>query len=188
MNTDYRHNLKNVSLLRTEMAGAAFMITLGSLLHFVFDWCGGWMPIALIAAVNESIWEHLKLVFWPGVLWAAIMPVGADLARRDVFAAKGISLLVSAVLIVLIFSAYTAILGGNLLVLDIGTFVFSILMGQLFSAWLVARDDGWRRGLFLPGLVLFGLQLAAYSLLTYFPPDHWLFVEAHSGLTGIVAR
>ncbi|MDQ2091364.1 DUF6512 family protein [Marimonas arenosa] len=185
MNIGLDRMAHNKTLLRVELIGAVFMIALGSLLHFVFDWFGGWTPLALIAAVNESIWEHLKLAFWPGVLWATIMPLRTGLCRLDVFSAKGVSLLVSAVLIVLIFTSYTAILGENRLLLDIGTFVLAILAGQLFSAWLLVLDTDWRRRLFLPGLVLLALQLVTYSLFTYFPPDHWLFVEARSGLRGI---
>ena len=161
------------------------MIALGSSLHFVFDWSGGCTALALVAAVNESIWEHLKLAFWPGVLWGAVMPVRSGFRRIEIFAVKGVSLLIAAGLIVLVFTSYTAILGKNLLMFDIGTFVFAILVGQLLSAWLLAQGNGWRRWLFMPGLVLLVMQLTAYSLFTYFPPDHWLFIETHSGLRGI---
>lgn len=172
-------------LVRIELAGAVVMIVLGSALHFVFDLFGGWRPLALFAAVNESIWEHLKLAFWPGVLWAAVMPLPEGLARREVFAAKGVSLLVTAVLIVAIFKGYTVILGRNLLVLDISTFALAIVAGQLLSAALLAARGRWRRALLGPGPGLLALQLAAYCLFTYVPPDHWLFIEAGSGNRGI---
>jgi len=35
------------------------------------------------------------------------------------------------------------------------------------------------------GLALLAVQLAAYCVFTYFPPDHWLFIEVRSGLRGI---
>ena len=54
------------AIVSWELASAAFMVLAGSGLHFAFDWSAGWPPLALIAAVNESIWEHLKLAFWPG--------------------------------------------------------------------------------------------------------------------------
>lgn len=172
-------------LARLELAGAVVMIVLGSALHFVFDLAGGWRPLALFAAVNESIWEHLKLAFWPGVLWAAIMPLPASVARRDVFAAKGVSLLVTATLIVAIFNGYTAILGRNLLVLDISTFALAVVTGQVLSAALLTARGRWRRALLGPGQGLLALQLAAYCLFTFFPPDHWLFIETGSGNRGI---
>ncbi len=54
-------------IYRWEMAGAAFVIIAGSALHFVFEWSGGFRPVAWLAAVNESTWEHFKLGFWPAL-------------------------------------------------------------------------------------------------------------------------
>ena len=170
---------------RTELIGAVLMVALGSTLHFAFDWAGGWRPLALVAAVNESIWEHLKLAFWPGLLWGAVMPLPPGRGRADALAAEGVGLLAAAGLIVGIFTSYTAILGRNLLALDIATFVLAILAGQMLTAWLLTRGPGRRRAMLGPGLVLLALQFGAYSLFTFFPPDHWLFVETRSGLRGL---
>ena len=89
-------------IFRVELIGAAFMIAAGSVLHFAFDWLGGWYPLALVAAVNESIWEHLKLAFWPGVAWGVLIRPPEEFSRLDVLAAKGFSLLATAALIVVI--------------------------------------------------------------------------------------
>ncbi len=167
-----------------EAVGAVFMVTVGSALHFAFDWAGGWQPLALVAAVNESIWEHLKLAFWPGVLWAALVPPPGGHGRARALAVKGMSLPMAAGLIVVIFTSYTAILGDNLLLLDIGTFVFAVFAGQAVSAWLLVRLPD-RRATVPLGLVLLGSQLAVYGLFTYFPPDHWLFIETRTGVRGI---
>lgn len=164
------------------------MILLGSAMHFAFSWLGELTPVALVAAVNESIWEHLKLAFWPGVFWACIMPLPAHLNRWDVLSAKGVSLAITAMLIVTIFTSYTAILGRNLLALDIGTFVVAICIGQLISALLLVNRGSQRRLIFVVGGVLLALQVAAFCLFTFFPPDHWLFIENRTGIRGIPAR
>lgn len=171
-------------LIRLELIGAAFMIALGSALHFLFGWSGNWPPVALIAAVNESIWEHLKIAFWPGVVWALLAPYPKAIRGWPLFAAKGVGLMVCATTIVLVFQSYTTILGKNLLALDIGTFAFSILVGQLISAWLLARQPR-----LLPlGIPVLVLLFLAFSLLTYAPPDHWLFTDARTGTQGIPVR
>ena len=36
----------------------------GCVLHFLYDWFPG-AATALVSPVNESLWEHVKLVFWP---------------------------------------------------------------------------------------------------------------------------
>lgn len=178
---------RNWSVVHFELAGAAFMVAAGSALHFAFDWAGGWPPLAVFAAVNESVWEHLKLAFWPGAFWAMFAPAPAGLSRSGIVAAKALTMPATAGLIIVIFTSYTAVLGRNLLPLDIGTFVLAILIGQALSAVLLTRRAPSGRGARRAGLALFGIQLAAYGLLTFFPPDHWLFIETRSGVRGLPA-
>ena len=45
---------------------------LGVLLHFLFDWFPN--PVtALFSPVRESIWEHVKLIYFPLLAAAAYM-------------------------------------------------------------------------------------------------------------------
>jgi hypothetical protein len=67
--------MTNKAALRWELVGIAAIFLTGSALHSVFDWTGHWRPIAWFAAVNESVWEHFKLAFWPGVLTVLILSV-----------------------------------------------------------------------------------------------------------------
>jgi hypothetical protein len=172
------------AILRRESLGALMIAAAGSALHFAFDWTGGWRPIALVAAVNESIWEHLKLAFWPGLAWAALVPCPGGAALRSRLAVRGFTLLLTAMLIVAVFTSYTAVLERNLLPLDIGTFVVAIVAGQMAAARLLAGGTP-SRGFVVTGLALLALQLAAYGLFTFHPPDHWLFVEERTGLRGL---
>ena len=56
-----------------QMTGFIFTGVVGTLLHFFFDWTGKNVIVALFSAVNESIWEHLKLLFYPTVIPKACM-------------------------------------------------------------------------------------------------------------------
>src|SRR5690606_4783951 len=49
------------------------LIVLGSLLHFLYDWTGGQRWAAVMGAVNESYWEHIKIAIWPVVLLQATL-------------------------------------------------------------------------------------------------------------------
>lgn len=42
-----------------------FISILGVLLHFTYEWSGDNPAVGLFSAVNESTWEHLKLIFFP---------------------------------------------------------------------------------------------------------------------------
>ena len=48
-----------------ELAGLFLTLIFGNLLHFVYDWSGQNSVVAAFAAVNESTWEHMKLLFFP---------------------------------------------------------------------------------------------------------------------------
>lgn len=172
-------------IIRIEAIGALGIVLLGSAMHFTFDLFGQWRPLAIFAAVNESIWEHLKLAFWPGLALAFTMTTSPEMTRRDVLSAKGISLAFTAAMIVGVFTAYTAILGRNLLVLDIGTFIVSVFVGQGISAFLLASQSTRFTIIGGLGVLLLMGQVVVFSTLTFFPPDHWLFIEAHTGFMGI---
>ena len=47
-------------------------LVLGTLLHFTYEWSGEDKIVAIYSAVNESTWEHLKLVFYPMTIMAII--------------------------------------------------------------------------------------------------------------------
>ena len=52
-----------------ETAGLFAVLIAGNLLHFAYGWSGGSPAAAMIAAVNESTWEHMKLLAMPWLLW-----------------------------------------------------------------------------------------------------------------------
>ena len=59
-------------LFRWEAAGFLFAATAGTLLHFVYDWSGGIPLVAAFSAVNESTWEHMKILFFPVFLFSVV--------------------------------------------------------------------------------------------------------------------
>ncbi len=179
-----RMTVGNKGIFWFELAGSVFIILAGSALHFAFEWSGNWLPLAVFAAVNESIWEHLKIAFWPGIAWGILTILLLQQSWRRVIAVKGIGLLLTAVLIVVIFEAYTHILGTNLLAFDIATFAFAVIAGQLLSARLLASPS-LPRPLVQTGLALAAMQMALYATLSYFPPPLWLFVDGSTGQAGL---
>ncbi len=60
------------SLFSWQMAGFIFTGILGVLLHFLFDWTGGMIVVAPFSAVNESIFEHMKLLLFPMFFFALV--------------------------------------------------------------------------------------------------------------------
>ena len=46
-----------------ELAGIVFTVIIGTMLHFTFELSGNQPVVGVFSAVNESVWEHLKLGF-----------------------------------------------------------------------------------------------------------------------------
>jgi hypothetical protein len=174
----------NRSIGRWDLLGIPFIVAIGSALHFIFAWSGYRPPVALIAAVNESVWEHLKLAFWPGLFWALVEKRYLGLNAWRFWAAKGLSLLIAPLLIILIFYGYTSLIGTNLLAIDIATFVIAVTFSQLASAWLL-QSQTFGSTLQRTGIVLLACQLAAFSTFTFLPPPLPLFEDSRNGTRGI---
>lgn len=171
--------------MRWELGGIAFIVVLGSLLHFAFEWSGGAIPVASIAAVNESVWEHLKLGFWPALVYAALEYSRFGKSANNFHFAKTIGIYLIPITIVVLFYAYTAILGHDLLIADIAIFVVAVVVGQLVSyRLLTASPLPARLNRFAPiALAVLGIL---FVLFTFYPPQVPLFRDPISGGYGIV--
>lgn len=170
--------------LAWTIAGTFFIILFGSFLHFAFEFSGGSSPLALIAAVNESTWEHLKLAFWPAAIFSLLELKHLSKSVNNFALAKVVSFYVMPIAIIVLFYGYTLIVEDNLIA-DILTFMISVVVGQIISYKLLTAKkfpESWRRYT-LVALVVIVLM---FSLLTYFAPKFFLFQDPVSGGYGII--
>lgn len=148
----------------------AAALAAGVLLHFLYDWLPG-RGTAVFAPVNESLWEHVKIVFWP-LSAAAVCLAGRDGARR----AAG---LMSAVLVSLAMGAaayvYHILLGGSALAADLALYAAAMLAGFLLRRPL--RRLGQRGGGRIAAWALAAGLAAALAWWSFFPPDGVLFQD-----------
>lgn len=150
----------------------AFIVLAGSLLHFVWEWSGESSLVALVGAVNESTWEHLKLAFWPALILSAIQ-WPTDRWAPGILPAAATRCILPSVLIVLMFYGYTALLGHHALLADLTIFVIAIAAGEWAGERLRPRvPDPILNPI---SAVLLLLAVVAFSTFTYYPPDIFLF-------------
>ena len=55
-----------------QLFGFAVTSLVGTILHFLYDLTGGSVLVSPFSGVNESTWEHMKLLFWPMFIYAVI--------------------------------------------------------------------------------------------------------------------
>ena len=63
---------ERTKIKKTQIIVAILIIIIGTLLHFTYEWSGENNFVASFSAVNESTWEHLKLVFFPMLILGII--------------------------------------------------------------------------------------------------------------------
>jgi len=167
-----------------ELIGIAVIAGVGAVMHFAFEWSGELRLVAVFAAVNESVWEHLKMTYWPALLYAALSYRKLKGASDNFTIAKAAGIYVMPAAIVGLFYAYTAITGSESLIADIAVFVVAIALGQLASYRILAMPRLSRRLYILAivGIVALGV---IYALFTFYPPQAQIFMESATGTYGI---
>ena len=87
---------------------AAFFVIniLAGTLHFAFELSNFSEPVAVFASVNESVFEHLKLYFWPGLAFALVQHAYVKGTVNNYWWGKGLALLVTPVVVIVAFYFY----------------------------------------------------------------------------------
>lgn len=170
--------------LRWEMAGIAVIWVVGGALHFVFEWAHCWPPVGAVAPVNESVWEHFKLGFWPGLLYAAIEYAFFGRTVRGFWVGKALGLFSMPVIVGAGYYGYTAVLGEGLLAVDISLFLVAVALGQWFSYLVMVRRPvvRWARTC---ALIVLAAMAAAFAVFSYLPPQTPLFEDSRTNQAGI---
>jgi hypothetical protein len=177
--------MERKTVLKWEMFGILFISVVGSFLHFTFELSGFWRPLAVISAVNESVWEHLKIGFWPAFIWGVIEFFIFGRKVKNFFFAKAVTFLLIPLIIVTLFYSYTYVTGTELLAVDIAIFFAAIAVAQIagYKIMLIRRSF---LSLKILGVTIILICIVSFSLFSYFPPRYQLFKDAVTGGYGII--
>lgn len=171
------------SIVYWQMAGFVFTAVAGTLLHFLFDWTGGNLIVALFSAVNESIWEHLKLLFYPMVAFGLLEYYFWGKDCESFWCIKLIGILVGLVLIPAVYYTYTGILGVKADWFNIA--IFFLAAGVVF--WIETKL--FQNGFECPvnsrvSFAVLCLIAIVFTVLTFFPPHIPFFEDSITGSYG----
>ena len=164
---------------RWQLGGFLFVCAAGTALHFLYQWSGESVAAAPFAAVNESVWEHMKLLFWPMLLWAGAERAVLGGYSRGFWPAKALGTLLGLALIPALYYTYTGALGVSVMWVDIAIFFVAAAAAFLAETRMLARDWRCRGGTRASALVLLLLLSAAFVLCTFVPPSTPWLTERH---------
>ena len=157
------------------IAGTIFVIITGTISHFIYEWSGNNFILGFFFPVNESTWEHMKLCFFPMLIYSLLLNKRLKEEYPCVTSALLFGTLLVTFLIPIVFYTYSGILGRNFLLLDIATFIVSVLFAFL-SVYRLSLSC--KLNSYTQWLKLFVFVTAiCFLLFTYLPPHIGIFIS-----------
>lgn len=161
------------SVFLWQLLGISVSFFGGTLLHFVYEWSGESIWAAPFSGVNESTWEHMKLLFFPSFLFALIQYFFFK-DRKDFWDVKLKGILLGIFTIPALYYLYNGIIGISPAWLNICIFFISAAVSYIYEAKLLLSKEKDSSHPFLPltALIAFGML---FVIFTFVPPDLNIF-------------
>lgn len=166
-----------------ELTGIVVTCLLAPLFHFIYEWSGSSSIVGMFSAVNESVWEHSKIIYFPFLFFAIAEYFVVKPDFKRFWASKAVSLAFLPIVMMTFFYTYTGIFGVEILIVDIISalvwlfFAFLISYNLYKSERRLEQYFGWF-------VFLFILIFAMEALFTIFPPGIPLFRDSVTGIYG----
>lgn len=171
MNRNPTQNL----LAKYAAAGTIAVSILGTLSHFLYDWTGRIPAVGLFTAVNESTWEHMKLLFFPMLLYYIFVWFKLRSRIPGALPALLIATLIGTCLIPVLFYTYTGILGFMVTAANLAIYYVSVITAFVVFYLLSSRCRLEEVSIILYFII--ALFICMFFLFTYAPPELGIFTD-----------
>jgi len=131
-------------MLRLLLVSVPFLFVLGSILHFVYGWSKNNKIIGLFSPVNESIFEHSKLLLIPLILfWSSgYLFLKDSINVNSYFLAMLTSIIFSIMTMIAFYYTYKEFIGNTYLWIDIFDLFLSLFIGQIVANHFYVYSGG----------------------------------------------
>ena len=116
-----------------QLFGFAVTALGGTVLHFLYEFLGRAIWIAPFSGVNESTWEHMKLLFWPMLAFAVVQSFFFR-ERKDFWCIKLRGILLGLVSIPVLFYTYNGLFGKSPDFINIIIFFIAAAITYMYEA------------------------------------------------------
>lgn len=115
-----------------QLVGFAVTSVFGTLLQFLYKWTGEATFVTPFSAVNESTWEHMKLLFFPMFVFAVVQSFFFR-DREEFWCVKLKGTLLGLVLIPVLFYTYNGVIGTSPDWINIAIFFISVAVAYIYE-------------------------------------------------------
>ena len=166
-----------------ELFGFSIVSLGGTLLHFLYEWLGGATWIAPFSGVNESTWEHMKLLFWPMLIFAAVQSFFFR-AYEDFWCIKLRGILLGLGLIPIIFYTYNGVIGKSPDWINIAIFFVSAAAVYVYETKELSRQsrECKHRWAAIAAICFIAVLFVIFTFIT---PNIGIFIDPVTGKYGI---
>ena len=167
----------DAKLRRYQLRGFLFTSAAGTLLHFLYDWSGRNSLIAAISTVNESVWEHMKILFIPMFIVALVEMMTFSERYHCFWRGKLLGILTGLLLIPMLYYTYTGALGIHLSWVDISIYFIAAAAAYFLETKVIRRCSCPYVALEWGAMLLVWLLAFIFLLTTYAPPHLPIFQD-----------
>lgn len=162
------------------------IVVLGTLFHFAYIYSGYSSIVGAFTPVNESVWEHLKLLIFPAIIISVIEYFVYGKNTNGFITSKILSMIIGAVFVIAAFYTYTGALGNHSFIADIIIFITSAAITSALSCYfinnkLIKFDDTKT----IISVVILTAVIILFVYFTFDPPNIELFRDPISEDFGI---
>ena len=158
--------------------GMLGVMLLGTFSHFAYDFFGKIKCLGYIFPVNESTWEHMKLAFYPMLLFHFLL---CSLVERKYKSGEFASLagvLAATWLIPVFFYTYRGCLGFGKSFIDISIFYVSVALAFGLIAHILKAGREKTYGILTWIMYVWVvLQVVSFIFFTYHPGELQIFAK-----------
>ncbi|PKM74187.1 MAG: hypothetical protein CVU91_03845 [Firmicutes bacterium HGW-Firmicutes-16] len=176
-----------MKLKNTQIVGFIITIVIGTALHFTYKWSGENAIVGAFSAVNESVWEHLKLLSVPMLLLGVAEYFIYGRKKDNFVPVRLLSILLGMALIITVFYTYSGIIGEHIPIVDIILFFVAAFVSYRYSYKMLQTNkytSRFSRTLAILGVILL---IACIIIFTFVSPHLGLFRDPISGAFGTSA-
>lgn len=171
------------SILKWQIAGFIFTSILGVILHFLFDWTNQNIIVASFAAVNESVFEHMKLLFFPMFLFSLVQIRYIGKEYNNFWCVKLFGIVLGVVLIPVLYYTINGIFGltpdwVNIAIYYVAAAVAYLVETQLFIKNIINCKSP------VTALAILWLIALVFVIWTFATPQIPLFKDPITGTYG----
>lgn len=167
-----------------SVVGFFVISIIGTLLHFTYEFSNQNLLVATFSAVNESVWEHLKIAIMPTFLWTIVELFILKYRPDNLWYSLILKVSTIMLSIIILFNISVLLLGSHNPIISVAIFYIAIMLGQivgikiLYSKKIDVKIEELSKYLVLTIFLLF-------VFFTFLPPKANIFKDEVTQTYGV---